>query len=434
MGAFFFKWVVAFALCLLAAGCSQGVSNPSTDEADENGFVLVDGGWKFSEWSLEPFYYPEFFDSASYIFPTEDIFLDSLVHLRFLYMNQVTSGFASRVFIFSLSEGAQRYMLSVDTIKKDRPLLGTLMSYWSDDEGVFRDRIKGLVKPIEYKGRLYYPLDSSVLCDFNGEVYASLFNDDGTPYLGDAENPVVADRELEPYPWDFNVNLIVAGYYSETTDGATAEELAEKIKGRINRALNPGGMAVRKVNVLNAKDHPLVGSYFPDSVIIEHNNDDLHKAMDSLACWPGHEGEISIILAYYIYDGIGENGTEWGFSPISGRLCGEDSYGTASYVGISSHGKKESKGGYTSSQIAETTIHELGHFFGLQHTTEIGGIRVDEYEDTPECTDMALNYYGECKDRNYIMFPFVQLDWAYATFSPQETDVIRMYLATVPHK
>ena len=85
-------------------------------------------------------------------------------------------------------------------------------------------------------------------------------------------------------------------------------------------------------------------------------------------------------------------------------------------------------------EVADVALHELGHFFGLYHTTEIGGTDVDEYEDTPECTDMALNYYSECEDRNYIMFPFVQLDWAYATFSPQETDVIRMYLATVPHK
>ena len=157
--------------------------------------------------------------------------------------------------------------------------------------------------------------------------------------------------------------------------------------------------------------------------------------MDSLACWPGHEGEISVILAYYIHDGVGDDGTVWGFSPISGRICGGgDDDGTAGFVAISSHGKKESKRGYTSSQIAETAMHEFGHFFGLQHTTDVGGVEFDGYEDTPECPSLASNYYDKCEDRHYIMFPYVPLDWAYATFSPQETDAIRMYLATTPHK
>ncbi len=74
--------VMFFALCLLAVGCSQTVSNPYSDEADENGFILVDGGWEFSEWSFDPYYYPDFFDSASYISPSKELFMDSIVDRR----------------------------------------------------------------------------------------------------------------------------------------------------------------------------------------------------------------------------------------------------------------------------------------------------------------------------------------------------------------
>ncbi len=236
------------------------------------------------------------------------------------------------------------------------------------------------------------------------------------------------------YPMKFNANLIVAGAYMGTTDGVTIYELAEKIKSRINRALNPGGMAVREVNVLYAKDHPIVGGRFSDAEIAEHDMLSPDRLMDTLALWPGHAGEVSIILGHYIYDGMGEEGVEVGFSPCPGRIYGEDDEGEADYIAIVSHGKREAKRGYTSTQIANVTVHELGHFFGLMHTTEIGGMEFDEYEDTPACPKMLLDGIDECADRNYIMFPLEQNDWAYSTFSPQETDVIRMYLATMPHK
>ena len=419
---------------LLVVGCSQTVSNPLKENTDENGFAIIDGEWKFSEWKFDSFYYPELFDSVGYVVPSKEISLDSLSRFYFLSMNQVATNLNATAFIFKQSDDSQRYMLSIDTVGKDKPLLGFIMMNWSTQKEDFEYNVKEFVKPIEYKDRLYYPLVFTESPFMDGLVYCGLFNNDGTPYLGEPENAIVTDKKMKAYPLEFNANLIIAGTYLGTMDDATPEELAEKIKGRINRAINPGGMAVRKINVLYAKDHPIVGGHFPDTGMVVHNRLEPSKLMDSLALWPGHAGEISIILGHYVFDGMDDDGVELGSSPCPGRIYGEDDEGVADYIAIVSHGKQSAKRGYTSTQIANVTLHELGHYFGLTHTSEIGGELFDRFEDTPECSDMNRHYMDDCEDRHYIMFPYEQADWAYASFSPQQMDVVRMYLASVPHK
>jgi hypothetical protein len=48
--------------------------------------------------------------------------------------------------------------------------------------------------------------------------------------------------------------------------------------------------------------------------------------------------------------------------------------------------------------------HEMGHFFGLSHTSEIGGKGYDPLEDTPRCPDLTATKIDQCPDKANVMF------------------------------
>ena len=83
-------------------------------------------------------------------------------------------------------------------------------------------------------------------------------------------------------------------------------------------------------------------------------------------------------------------------------------------------------------EVADVAIHELGHFFGLMHTSELDGSAFDDIEDTPECTELKKSDYPmeRCPDYGYIMFPFSAASGkAQATFSLEQMEIIRSYLS-----
>jgi len=55
-----------------------------------------------------------------------------------------------------------------------------------------------------------------------------------------------------------------------------------------------------------------------------------------------------------------------------------------------------------------TMLHEAGHFFGLNHTTEFYGGYADPLGDTPRCDDISLDdptSFQKCPDKKNVMFP-----------------------------
>lgn len=55
-----------------------------------------------------------------------------------------------------------------------------------------------------------------------------------------------------------------------------------------------------------------------------------------------------------------------------------------------------------------TILHEAGHFFGLNHTTEFSGGYADPLGDTPKCDSISfddLSSLQSCPDRKNVMFP-----------------------------
>jgi hypothetical protein len=54
--------------------------------------------------------------------------------------------------------------------------------------------------------------------------------------------------------------------------------------------------------------------------------------------------------------------------------------------------------------VGQVLAHELGHYLGLAHTTELSGT-VDWLEDTPWCTDIRRERLENCPDYDNLMFP-----------------------------
>ena len=378
-------------------------------------YAYVDAFWEYEEWDADSDirnveYYPDFFDSIETVFVGNHQFDYTQEGIAYQYINDKSSKVydGSTKFVFK-HLNSQKYMVSVDKVDDvSAPLLRI-------------DNIDKLVRAIEYNDRWYYPLDSSLIYFDYYETdltSVSFVNEDLTPFGHDLRHFGVSDNYKASL--DFEVTLIVTGKYMGTKDSASVDVLAGRILERLNLALNPGGIRATKINVLYAKDNPLFGNEFPDTeeIVIERVRYDRHHTLiDSLGCWAGHTGEIKLVLISEIAELMVK-----GFSPQPGVVSAEGSCDDVVVLSTSN---------LTSAGVAEIAIHELGHFFGLSHTTEFETVAFDDLEDTPFCAETVKTY--NCPDYGYIMFPMNDSKYKYLSFTPQQMDVIRHYLSTRPH-
>ena len=96
-----------------------------------------------------------------------------------------------------------------------------------------------------------------------------------------------------------------------------------------------------------------------------------------------YEGDVAMNM-FFIADFLGDSGTLGIAAGIPGAMGVQGTAGSGVTVSVETH--LDGGGDIDIPLMGGTMAHELGHQFGLFHTTEADGSTHDVFDDTPECT------------------------------------------------
>ena len=388
-------------------------------------YEYVNGLWSFEDWKNEPpYYYLDLFDSIKHTLVDQQVFPYQAPFSLSIHLDTIHESQSSDLGYYFFAEKSKKYLLSFDVNDSIEPPILRVGKINSDNK--FHT-----LKAIEYNNRWYYPIDSTVI-DSNLKVLdVKLYNSDYSWIKNKLKNFVISTLHSS----EIIMNMIILGKYMGTEDSVSIDILAQRVQDRMNIALNPGGINVKQMNILYAKDHPVVGDAFPETENIKlyryRENNPIQDFMDSVSKWPGHEGEFSFVLGHYFSDD-----DALGLSTKNGTFyTGPQSYNCPTHFSVATY-YSDGITPMNSATIANVAIHELGHYFGLEHTTDQETNISDNLEDTPKCPKINEKNYDifNCPDYGYIMFPQTSQSFQYATFTPQQMSIIRRYLTSKPHK
>lgn len=326
---------------------------------------------------------------------------------------------------------------------------------WSGDSAFFTyNRVRNLEADL-VGDRYVYKFNCEEERD---TIWVTSLSLDGDYYNGSTDS--VRFTGVGTFSDHFSLNLIVTGEVGNTTDGLNPEELATRILAEFRKYFT--SVEVDTIYVRYAKDHPEYGKKFPadEPWLAGRSSEDLF--VTELGGWPedGVREALDIVYVHRIeVEGI------LGYSKLfSGNLGG--GFGSTLVVGNKVLKPDDPAGEYglSSEEIAQTIVHETGHYFGLRHTTATSEDIANDYdfsnaedglEDTPFCKLLSQDEFGKfrsvgaalksgkdlmltytetlsCKDASNYMFP-LSLNQSYTGFSKQQLEIIRDNLMLFPH-
>ena len=206
---------------------------------------------------------------------------------------------------------------------------------------------------------------------------------------------------LGNYGTSFNVNIIATGYLEGLSDSLSLLGFNEELKAEINGFIQPLGLQVNQVFLSYAHEHPFYGELFSaeEEVVSYIEADGLLNLswsrggvpqslpIDALATGQPEDRKNALDVIF-VQRFEGEE-----------RIIGSSPfYGLSMYDGPNSviMLARETQTGFgrrasvnSKAVLLSTLTHEIGHFFGLRHTTASSGeysdpsILEDGIEDTP---------------------------------------------------
>lgn len=149
--------------------------------------------------------------------------------------------------------------------------------------------------------------------------------------------------------------------------------------------------------------------------------DDESALVDAFASSSGRPDGQALNLMLTNGIDLGGGSSAWGIAP--------GIPGVAARTGTSMSGIVLAVGDTPAVGDGLTVLHEAGHFFGLNHTTELYGSYADPLSDTPVCEAISIDdpsTLQACPDRMNIMFPaFYGTSGAVADVSDAQRAVVR---------
>jgi hypothetical protein len=246
-----------------------------------------------------------------------------------------------------------------------------------------------------------------------------------------------------------DINLIILGSVPSLENSDSVKYFSDLIKHSFANTYGKNNtLQINEVRIFNG--HQIAPNDFSSQEPFTY--DYFSTRLDSLsAAVPAYaQPALDVLIIHHFWqDGV------LGASPVYGFNLGTGLNSTIMLAAYHNQYGQEYRN--TLSQLANTAVHEAGHFFGLRHTTStLNDLNAegdwsnthDGLEDTPFCRELLnsdIFHYAllggarvlakmqlNCPDMDNIMFPTTSLDYEPTNISDSQLQIIAQNLSLYP--